>query len=726
MKTTTNRISATLLALSASSALAQGWVVSGSNSARSEYYNTEGDLSGSPYAFEGAQGFNEFNLNFANRFSSYREFKGQVYGVANNSDYRFPDTGLQAERINLLYENGEAGTPYRLEGGDVYSYLSYRTIQRSLKGAQLDMQPRFDASGRKHSFLFFSGANQNRWNDFDFAADNSSGLSWLVEDGSLGSLSLNLVYNDAKAQTPFDLDREQWISSIAADTNFNLGSHNLNLEGELVYFDGDYEGDFSAEDGQNQSDLGAFAELVGNAYQQLDYRLRFEQYGRHFRPNAAVVVSDRRSGEAHVGWQFSTGIKLRGRLQRYEDRWDSINPLDTDVVGIDLSGSLAFLGLLQSNGRLRAYRQTSSDEFGEVDRNDNVLDFNLTTPIGEQLNLIGDLSLRDQQSDIDESLDAKTTELGVSLNRSFQFDDLRGAVTAGLQFRDIDGGIREGREVTPRLALSLSGGAHTLRLSYDHLDQNRRFSAGPDVETATAALHYDLRWKNHEFGLEANYFDRDIDDGLDTLASRLSLYWTWYFDQKSTATLAGVGGVRLSPANGLDSRLRVASPALLEQLAPGQWLDQLTAAMVDADVPTPVINSQNLVYELPVLERVDQRQRLAVSYQSQLVDRVALIVDLERDGSPRAVGELYERILEDLIKQYGRPQRNYAVGEFGPGLSADLNSDRFQRIVEWDSYFGVIRYGIPRRMDGAVRIEIQHMGQQLAMSDTFWSVEEVR
>lgn len=717
---------ATALALGSAMAQAQGWTVSGNNSARSEYYNTDGDVSGSPYAFEGSQAFNEFNLNFANKFSNYREFKGQVYGVFNDSDYRFPDTGLQAERINMLYEDGEGGVPYRLEGGDVYSYLSYRTMQRSIKGAQIDLQPRFDGSGRKHSFLLFSGANQDRWNDFDFAADNSTGLSWLVEDGSLGSLSFNVVYNDAEAQLPTQLDRQQWITSIAADTNFNLGKHNLNLEGEIAHFNGDHEGDFAAQDGQSQDDVGAFAELTGNAYQQLDYRLRFEQYGYDFRPNAAVVVNDRRSSEAHVGWQFTNGLKLRGRAQRYEDRFDSVNPLDTEVFGVDASGSLAFLGLERASGRLRAYREDTSDEFGEVDRNNNVIDFNINTPLGERLNLVGDISIRDQKNELDASLNATTRELGVSLNRSFEWGEARGSVSAGVTYRDVDGGIREAKELKPRLALSLAGGAHTIRVSYDYLDQNRAFTAGPDLETATAALHYDLRWKRHEFGLEANYFEREIDMGIDTLASRVSLYWTWYFDEKSTATLAGAAGLRLAPGSGLDSRLRVASPALMEQLAPGQWLDELASAMVDANAPLPAIDGSSLIYELPVLDRVDQRQRLAVSYRSQLVDRIALIVDLEQDGSPRAAEELYERILEDLIQQYGRPQRSYSNGEFGAGLAVDLNTDRFQRIVEWDSYFGVIRYGIPRRMDGTVRIELQHMPQQLAFSDTFWSMEQVR
>ncbi len=717
---------AAVITFTSSVAAQDGWVISGNNSARTEYYDTDGDLSGSPYAFEGSQSFNEFNVNFANKFSAYREFKGQVYGVFNDSDYRFPDSGLQAERINLLYENGEAGTPYRLEGGDVYSYLSYRTLQRSLKGVQLDLQPRFDNAGRRHSMLFFSGANQNRWNDFNFGADNTSGLSYLIEDGDLGSLSLNLVYNDREADRPEELDRQQWISSIAAETNFNLGAHNINVEGELAYFDGDHEGDFSADEGQGQSDVGAFAELVGNAYQRLDYRLRFEQYGYDFRPNAAVVVNDRRSGEVHLGWQFSGGLKLRGRYQAYEDRWDSTNPLDTDVIGIDASGSFAFLGLPGASGRLRAYRQDSSDEFGDVDRNDNVIDVSLTTPVGSVFNLTGDFSMRDQTNELDSSLNATTTELGFALTRSFSEGDSRGAITLGLQYRDIDGGIREAKELTPRVAFNLSHGPHTFRASYDFLDQDRAVTAGPDLQTSTAALHYDLRWKQHEFGLEANYFDRDIDLGENTMASRVSMYWTWYFDQKSTATLVGAAGLRLNPASGLDERLRVASPELLEQLAPGQWVDQVASAMVDANAPIPVTDQQSMVYEIPVLDRVDQRQRVAISHRSQLVDRVALIVDLERDGSPRRAQEVYERILEDLIKTYGRPQRNYSQGDFGPSLAFDVNTDRFQRIVEWDTYYGVLRYGIPRRMDGEVRIELQHMPQQLAFSDTFWSIEEVR
>ncbi|WOJ97992.1 hypothetical protein R0137_05300 [Congregibacter brevis] len=718
--------SGVLLVCCASAVLAQDWIFSGSNSARSEYYNSEGNLSGSPYQQEGSQSFNEFNLNFSNRISPYQDLKGQIYGVINDSSYRFPDTGLQAERLNLLYENGASGTPYRLEGGDVYSYLSYRTVQRSLKGLQLDLQPRFDGGGRKHSLLFFSGANQNRWNDFDFGADNTTGVSWLVEDGALGSLSVNVVYNDAEAASSAQLDRQQWITSIAADSNFNLGRHNINVEGEIAYFEGDHLGDFDARGGQDQGDVGAFAEVVGHAYQRLDYRLRVEQYGYHYRPTAAVVVNDRRSGEAHAGWRFSNGLSVRGRYQRYQDRFDSVNQLDTDVVGIDASGQLSFFGLSAATGRVRAYREETDDEFGEVSRNNNVIDLNINMPLKGIYNLTADLSWRDQENEVDPTLDALTTEAGFALNRSFGNRELRGSVSLGILYRNIDGGLREATEFTPRLAVSLRGGAHNFRLSYDYLDQNRAGSAGPDLATATAALHYDLSWKQHEFGLEANYFDRDVDVGVDTLASRVSMYWTWHFDRKDTRSLVGAGGVQLSPSSGLDSRLRVASPALMEQLAPGQWLDQLSSKMVEANAPIPAIDQDTLIYELSVFDRVDQRQRLAVSYQAQLVDRVALIVDVERDGSPRRLEELYERMLEDLIQQYGRPQRSYSQGDFGTALTLALNTDRFQRIVEWDTVFGVLRYGIPRRMDGNVRIEVQHMPQRLAFSDTFWSMEQVR
>ncbi|MEQ9463169.1 MAG: hypothetical protein RJQ10_05880 [Haliea sp.] len=702
-----------------------GWQVTGSNSSRIEHYDVDGAQNASPYAFEGGQAFNEFNLNLNRRFSPYRSLKGQLYGVLNDSNYRFPDNGLQAERLSLVYENGESNLPYRFEGGDVYTYLSYRTVQRSIKGIQLDMQPRVDDNGRRHSFLVFSGANQNRWNDFEYSDSQSSGASWLVEDGELGSLNLNIVNTQESARSVGELDREQWLASVAAETNFNLGAHNINLESEFVYFDGDHDGDFGAATGQGRDDHGIFAELVGNAYQNFSYRLRYEEYGYDFRPSASVVVNDRRSYEAHAAWQFAQGLRLRGRLQTYQDRFDSLNQLDTDVLGIDLSGSLTAFGLARHSGRLRAYREETEDEFGAVDRSSVGLDLNVTSPLSGKLNLMTDLGLLDQKDRLDSSLDAITSELGIAVSRQVALGEFFGNVSFGLQYRDIDGGLREGNEISPRIAFNLGDGTHTLRFSLDYLDQSRRETVDPDLRTATASLHYDLRWKQHEFGFEADYFDRHVDLADNTAASRVAVYWTWYFDGKSTARLAGAGGVNLNPASGLDERLEISSPALLAQLAPGQWLDQVVDKMLDASAPQPVVDTDGLVYEFPVLGRIDQRQRLAVTFRAQVVDRIGLIIDLENDGSPRSAGQLYSRVLEDLIKAYGRPQRDYSEGEFSENLVMDVNRDRFRRVTEWDTYYGVLRFGIPRRMDGKVRLEVQHLPRAIAVNDRFWSMDGV-
>ena len=93
-----------LALLSSPPGAASEWEISGSNTARYEYYDTDGEASASPYQFDGEQYFDEFNVNISRRFSPYETLRGQVYGVMNHSDYRFGEDGFTAERVNLLYE----------------------------------------------------------------------------------------------------------------------------------------------------------------------------------------------------------------------------------------------------------------------------------------------------------------------------------------------------------------------------------------------------------------------------------------------------------------------------------------------------------------------------------------------------------------------------------------------------------------------------------------------
>jgi len=718
-------VSAGLLALPIAPALASEWEITGSNTARYEYYDIGGDEKSSPYQFDGDQYYDEFDLSFTRRYSAYEMFRGQVYGVANQSDYRFADNGLNAERVSLFYENGEGGLPYRVEAGDFYSYLSYRTIQRSLKGTQLELQPRVDNAGRRHSLLFFAGANQALWNDFDFGEDGSAGASWLIEDSDLGSLSFNMVYNQRDAGTIGALDREQWVASVAAETNFNLGAHNINLEGEYGYFDGDHDGDFSPQEGQDRDDQGYFAELAGNAYRQLDYRLRFEEYGYDYRPSGSVIVNDRRSYEGHMGWQFSSGMNLRGRWQTYQDRFDSVNQLDTEIIGMDLTGGILPFLSDQLSGRLRAYREVVDDEFNTVDRTSDVLDLSVNSPFGDTM--IGILNVRwlDQEDTFAPERDATTSEIGFEVSQQLSWGEFNGSITPGINYRDISDGSSEGTDWTPTLAINLANNVHTFQASYDYLSQQRDVNTGQDFSTQNLSLHYHYSRGQHEFGFDASFYDRSLDEGENTDASRVSLYWTYYIDQPASGSLVYRGPAKLTPDASLDGDLQI-TPELLTRLAPGQYVPDVTNKLGESQAPTPSYLPEAVVYEMRLLGDIEQRQRVAVSRYGDTVERVALIIDLERDGSPQNAEQLFEQVREDLIRKFGRPSRTYEQGEFSTALLAEVNTGRLIRVVEWDTNQGVLRFGIPRRLDGTVRMEVQHASYLASARDTLWSVETVR
>ncbi|MCG8324531.1 MAG: hypothetical protein MI673_03365, partial [Thiotrichales bacterium] len=125
------------------------WSVTGANTVRASLYDTEGLGSASPYPFEGDKYFNEFNIYLNRADSPYDKWRAEVTGVVNISDeYRAADFGVVPERLSLVRENGLSDIPYKAEFGDMFTFFSTLTLQRSLKGFQLEMHPRSPVKGR--------------------------------------------------------------------------------------------------------------------------------------------------------------------------------------------------------------------------------------------------------------------------------------------------------------------------------------------------------------------------------------------------------------------------------------------------------------------------------------------------------------------------------------------------------------------------------------------------
>ncbi|MCB1863868.1 MAG: hypothetical protein KDG50_00430 [Chromatiales bacterium] len=685
------------------------WDIRGTNTARIEYYENHGDTSQSPYPHEGRQLYDEFDISFARRFSRYENVFAHVSGVLNDSEYRAPDEGIVPERMSLRWEKGDAAVPFRAEFGDYYGYLSYRTLQRSLKGVQVDLQPSFDAaSTMRHSILLLAGMDQPFWREVNVDENAYLAASWLVEDPKLGRFSANTVHNTRSTAAG---DLEQWVQTFAGEHEFRFDRHRLTVEGELGYFNGEH-----TTPGDDESGIGWFLEARGQHGRQFTYRLRHEDYDGDYRPTGAVISYDRRSNEAHVGWRFNQGLQLRGRWQQWIDFNDSADSQTTDTIGLNLTGPFG-AGL---TGSLQAFRQEIDNDTNTVQRDTDSVQLDLARAFGG--GWLGRLALLYQ--DVDDrtatNADSETRQVHVSASHAVRYGRVTGQFTPGLLYRDVDATTGDSEDWNPTLNLQLAAGAHSLGVSYGYLSQNR--DASGDLVTQTAALDYRFTTGPHTFGVEANLFDRWIDGPADVDAWRVGLFWTFRFDKPALgAARPGALAATFAPSTGaLPDGVR-----LLAGLAPGERMARATGRLTEAGYGAPLELVDAVTYDAVVLPAIDQRQRLVLERRGPIVERSALVIDLDPNGGPDNAAQTFERVRETLIETYGRPGRTLDDGEFSAEFVADVNAGRLTRVSDWNFADGVLRLGIPRRLDGAVRIEVQHARSLPPPTEPLWSIESV-
>lgn len=724
-------LTAPVHAQEAPASLWEGWQIYGSNTARYEGYSLGGDRTASPYPYSGSHMFDEFDATFSRQFSPYKRLRGQFFGLVNDSDYRQVDDGFVPERMNVQFENGETAIPYRVEAGDVFTNLSYRTLQRSLKGGQVELQPDFGNGQRRHSFLLFSGAQQPYWRHFDTSEDLYSGGSWLIEDANLGRLSLNSVHNYRDAQVfavPGGEDAQNWLGSVAFQTPFTFATQRFTFEGEVSNFAGDY-GALATQ--QDRYELGYFGQLSGlgtGITQPLDYRLRFEQYGADYRPNGAVITADRRSEEFHAGWRFDNGLRLRGRAQFYQDNFDSFNERETGVVGAGLAGPVAFFGMQGMSANLDVFRQETYDDARSIDFAADTANLSLSTPFSELVTGQADFFFQVLDDKTGTNRDRITKQVGLSIVRAFTLGEWAGSIAPGVVLRDIDGSFDDAVELQPTLALDISNGTHAVTASYGYLVQNRLTTATADVGTQTLGLDYRYLMDTSEFGVYANLYERDLDLGTDTDAERVGVYWTYRFDNQAPAMQPGVAyaedGVQVTaPVLTLSGAASTeANAALLTAFTPGMPLAGAQATASRAGLGQSTRIGQVQMYETRLLSDVPQRQRLVLDPRDGVLGRAVLIVDLDDTSSAGNVEETYSRVRDSLIAAYGKPATVYDEGAFGMNPVADIAANRVTRVTEWQTPSGRLRLGIPRRVDSAVRLEVHHARSFPGPRDGRWGI----
>jgi hypothetical protein len=677
-----------------------GWHVTGTNTLRAEHYDASGNLDFSPYRDLGGTGFDELTLQGQSRPSPYSERRFFFSGVANDSPYRSQDRGLVPERLYFRAESGESPLAWRAEAGDFFAFTTLRTLQRQLKGASVELQP---PGPLKQSLVLFGGAHQHSWRHAQWSDDNTLGASWLVDAERFGRWNANVLRN-ARGANPLlgeARDRRQTVASLAGESSLDAGEWKLRAEGEVAHLEGDGEA----------SDSAVFAQ-VGGFVPAFNWRLRAERYGRDYRPLGAVTPADRRSVEAHAGWNLPQGLTLRARLQEYRDQRESANPQDTRVAGVNLGGAYAPWAL---GGMLDAFVQEADNAAGTLDNRTLQVTASLSRPLGGAVVGQANLFHLDQRDRVNAQFSSRTSQLQVGAVLPLQAAGLAGSVSPGLTYRRVTGPGAT-RDWQPAIALALAGGPHRLSLSWGRLAQEPRDALLPEVALVNAALDYRYRFGPHELGVDAIVFDRRASPGSVTEAWRVGVWWTWAFEHRPglVARIAASPAVLAAPV----PRALAPTPMLLARIAPGVELAAVEAALAAGSLGPPSREPGALVYEARLLAEVEQRQQLVVRDDAGIVERVALVVALDPADAARG----YERVRRALLETYGAPAFTLEEGAWGPGFATELAAGRFIRVAEWATPSGVLRLGIPRRLDGVARIEVHHQRGSRSPRDLAWGL----
>ena len=703
------------------------WQVTGTNTLRAESYSVRGDPASGPYAFTGGQYFDELNLGFVRRFSPYDTLRGQLYGVANDSRYRSTDQGFVPERVSVSREKGDAPIPYRVEAGDTYAYFSYRTLQRSLKGVQVELQPATGDTSWRQSVVFVSGANQPSWRHAQLKDDWTTGLSWLVDAGA-SHWSVNVVHNlrqaDPAAGTP---ERTQTVASLAADHGWQWDTQRLRAEGEIAGLHGDTDG-FTDATGMpvpgSRSDrrgTGAFAQLSGQCIADpLDYRLRYERYDRDFRPAAGIVPADHEAEEAHLGWRFAGGLALRARAQRYVDGLQSGNALKTSTYGLALAGPFV-AGTSGVTGSVDTFWQGLRKDDSSIDRGTWNLNANLSKPLGGRW--MGNLGLFVQQVDdrVAGAPDTSSVQLQLGASHAVSFGGWSGSITPGVTLRRTHGDPFALEDVSPSLAIALAGHSSTFSASYGYQRLQPENDGFATVTVNALRLDYRYTTGRSTFGIEASAYDRRVTIGQYNDTYRISASWTYVLDKPARSARPYAPALAAAMTGALPQGV-----GILAAIVPGADYDAVLARLDAAGVRGASSQDNAAVFEQRLVGDLAERQRLVVEDDLGRVTRVALLVNPDDPGDAQSVSRAYERVRKALLDRFGSPAFTLEEGTIGPTLVADLNAGRVVRVMEWRTPTGTLRLGIPRRLDGQVRIEVQHAAGFGPPRDLLWSMDAVR
>lgn len=697
---------------------ASDWNISGTSSSRIERFDAFGDKDASAFSELGFQAFSDFSVNFNRQISQFRSVEGFIFGTLNGSDLRAQKDGIIPERANLTYIDGESAVPFRAEFGDFFGFFTQRTIIATLKGAQIDLQPHQSYAGEFHSIQLFGGVRAQDFRDNDFGDDSAFGASWLVEYENTG-VSLNFA-RSSNADNGATVDNI--VYSAAVNQGLNISdNHDLTLDVEAAHFTGEILG----AEGVDESGSALFVEARGNA-RPFDYNMRFELTGEDFRPTGAAVTADRRALEFNSGYRFENGIRLRGRAQGFRDGLQSGDPTDTYVLGVNVGGPVLRERIPGLNISLDTFIQDVENRSNTTSNFTHVVNLNAGLPIRDRLTgrfALLHQSVTDRTNNDDVAL---TRQFNATLSHPFNFfEGYSGSLSGGFVIRHVDNANTENLDWGPNLNLSVSRGDHNLTFGYNTLVQGASGNNAIDVISSNVSAFYRYRTGPHQFSAEFRYVGRAPDPGDNVDSIKLGLGYTLSFNKpaKGVEQTSDRPAAPDGPAGGFPIPVGAIDFA---RIAPGTAFGDAVRSLDEVGIKGGAPFPEGFEYEIPVFEDIAQRQRLALVTDDAVsrIEKVVVVIDLDQGLNGRDIQLIYENLRARLSRSFGDPQ-TFEQGEFSDDLFDDVNAGQFIFNSEWRVDGGILRLGIPRRLDGLVRMEVQYAKALPPVAETLWSVESL-
>ncbi|MCH7614666.1 MAG: hypothetical protein IH978_02845 [Nitrospinae bacterium] len=515
------------------------------------------------------------------------------------------------------------------------------------------------------------------------------------------------------------LNRNQQVVGLAWENQLPLGQDQVTIEAEADYFTGDHGGGTTAALGQDRQGHGLFLQISGQGKSPLNYRIRYEDYSQDYQPAGAVITPGLRSEEGHVGWRFPTGLQARGRFQHFRNNRGTANPLDTYTAGLGLSGPVFTSVIDNLTIRADGFIQEQETENLSTDTTTTSLSVGLTKPLFPNITGNADFFYQFLNPHGVGSTNTTTWQGKTGVVYAFAHQEVSGTVGPQVLSRRVLNPASDSQDWQPSVNLNLVYGSNTLNFSQRILFQDRMSPGAISATTMTTNVNYRVRYEAHTLGVEMDWITRDPTSGGDTESFRFGLFWRIEFD-KPAATL--VMAPRTSrpgevPTSGLElfNSLRLGTPL-------GEVRDRLTQQGFVVSQERPGL----LIYEVQLLPLIPQRQRLVLAHDDRILQRTVLIIDFDPNQPTPSILQTFDRVRQLVLTQYGTPRTFFEEGEFGDDPLGELRRQEVSRALEWEHPDGLLRYGIPQRVDLQVRMELTLAPTLQTIRDPLWSLQQVQ